>query len=92
MKISMRCGRDDVELTLPDSAVVYESRFPAPVAEPAGLVLAALNHPTGSPTFAEVLAKRRDGPVVEGRGGGVPRGAAHDLTAAGDPRRRGSDS
>lgn len=63
MHVSFRCGRKVVSVDVPDDAIVYESRFPAPTPA-AQLVAAALDKPVDSLPLKEALGARADGDVV----------------------------
>jgi len=60
----LRCGRDEIRLTLPDEATAYAAGFPAPAPSPADAVVAAARSAIGGPGLPEALAARRAGEVV----------------------------
>lgn len=64
MKSTFQCGNDPITLDVPDNTTVYESSFPAPVADPAEAVMEAAESPLGTAPLTEQLANRRPGPVV----------------------------
>ena len=64
MKLPFRYDARIIELDVPDDAVVYTSRFPAPAGTDAGIVLAAVRDPVQSVPLADALRARRPGPVV----------------------------
>jgi len=63
MKLEFACDRDRWELDVPDDAIVYASRYPAPAAPAAAQVGAALDAPAGAPRLEEALRRRRPGKV-----------------------------
>ena len=64
MEASLPCGRDEVRIRIPDDAIVYESRYPAPSASAAELALEAVRNPIGAPPLAKCLRSRGEGDVV----------------------------
>ena len=64
MRVSFLCGRDPAGVEVPDGAIVYRPRFPAPRAPAAETVLAAVCTPIGAPPLREALTARRRGDVV----------------------------
>ena len=63
MKLEFACDRDRWELDVPDDAIVYASRYPAPAMDAAAQVGAALDAPAGAPRLEEALCRRRPGKV-----------------------------
>lgn len=63
MRVSFRCGREHVSVDVPDNAIIYQSRFPAP-APAAQLVENALDRPVDSLPLKEALGARSGGDVV----------------------------
>ncbi len=63
MKLEFACDRDRWEIAVPDDAVVYASRYPAPLADAATLVGAALDQPAGAPRLEHALRRRRPGKI-----------------------------
>jgi len=64
MRIELPCGKDVIPLELPEGTVVYESRYPPPVADAGAAVLKAIRQPIGAPPLRRALEGRRDGKVV----------------------------
>jgi len=64
MRAEFLCSRDRVGIEVPDDAIVYESRFPAPVASPKEVVLQAARSPVGAPPLRQALRRKRSGDVV----------------------------
>jgi nickel-dependent lactate racemase len=64
MRARFRCGTDELELSVPDGAIVYASRYPKPMSSAAGAVLEAARRPVGAPSLREAVARRRPGQVV----------------------------
>lgn len=64
MQTTFLCDTDSINLRVPDDAVVYESRFPAPAAPASETVMEAIRNPVGTPPLAESLRSRRSGKVV----------------------------
>lgn len=64
MKATFLCGRQLVDVEVPDTAEVFQSRFPTPSSKPSDIVMDAMHHPTGAPMLREALGQRRPGNVV----------------------------
>lgn len=64
MKTDLQCGRETVELLVPDSTVVLEMKPLAPLADPAAAVAEALAHPIGSAPLGELARGRKSACIV----------------------------
>ncbi len=64
MHVTFHCDRDAIALEVPDDAIVYESKFPAPTGDAPSMVAGALRSPIDAPPLREGLARRGEGDVV----------------------------
>ncbi|MCC6682142.1 MAG: nickel-dependent lactate racemase [Phycisphaeraceae bacterium] len=64
MQASFRYDRETITLRVPDSAIVYESRFPSPADSANHLVRKAWEMPIAAANLRAALAQRRTGDVV----------------------------
>jgi nickel-dependent lactate racemase len=64
MEAAFACGKDEVKLTVPDGAITYASRFPAPPGPAAEMVLEAVRQPVGARPLGDALRSRREGDVA----------------------------
>lgn len=66
MRVKLEYGKSGLEVELPDSRVVrtlaYKDATPLP--DPASAFLHALQQPTGTPPFAELVKRRRDACIL----------------------------
>jgi nickel-dependent lactate racemase len=63
MKADLQCGRETVNLEVPDSTILLEMQPLAPLPDPDAAVREALAHPIASPPLAE-LARGRDSACI----------------------------
>ncbi len=64
MDVDLRCGKETLELVVPDSTVVLEMRPLAPLVDAAAAVRDALVHPIESPALAELARGRKSACIV----------------------------
>ena len=64
MKTSLLCGQDKLEIQVPDSATIMETRPVPALADQTAAVIEALAAPLGSPPLAQVAQGRKNACVV----------------------------
>ncbi|MFA6292396.1 MAG: nickel-dependent lactate racemase [Victivallales bacterium] len=64
MKVKLLYGRDEIELSVPDDAVIYKSRYPEKKKCDSELVLESVRNPVASKPLTELLKKRSKGEVA----------------------------
>jgi nickel-dependent lactate racemase len=64
MNCEFLCGKQILNLRVPDDAIIYESSFPKPPCGAAALVARALQAPIGCDLFQSLVRQRRPGPVA----------------------------
>jgi len=64
MKASLLCGKENLTVDLPDSAIVIESKPAAVVPDPVAAVLEALNNPIGTEPLSDIAKGRKNACVV----------------------------
>lgn len=64
MKTDILCGKDRIEVELPDSTTVLDPKPAEAVEDPETLVRKVLEHPIGTPPLAEVAKGKRDACIV----------------------------
>lgn len=64
MKVKLLYGRKEIELSVPDDAIIYNSRFPKKEQADSDLVLKSVRKPVGSEPLSDLLRKRGKGKVA----------------------------
>lgn len=64
MKVKLLYGRDEIELSVPDDAIIYNSSFPGKGKPDSALVLDSVRNPVGSKPLTELLRNHGKGKVA----------------------------